>query len=101
MATTGTGYACYMRVRVKPDKRLEFLQLMHDLVANVRMNEPETLVYEVLQGSDENEFVFFECFTDEAAQQRHQQMPYHVAVSPAGYACLAEDPHIEFLKPAI
>jgi quinol monooxygenase YgiN len=96
-----TGYACYMRVRVKPEKREEFVALMHGLVADIRAHEPDTLVYEILQGVDENEFVFFECFTDEAAQQRHQQMPYHVAISPAGYACLAEDPHIEFLKPVV
>ena len=96
-----SGYACYMRVRVKPEKREEFVGLIHGLVTNIRANEPDTLVYEVLQGADENEFVFFECFTDEAAQQRHQQMPYHVAMSPAGYACLAEDPHIEFLKPVV
>lgn len=101
MTTSRAGYACYLRVRVKPDKRTEFLELMRGLVANVRAHEADTLVYEILQGADENEFVFFECFTDEAAQQRHQQMPYHVAVSPAGYACLAEDPHIELMKPAL
>lgn len=44
--------------------------------------------------------MFFECFTDEAAQQRHQQMPYHVAMSSAGWACLDGQPVIEFLKPA-
>ena len=90
-----------MRVRVKPEKRGDFLELIRGLVGNIRAHEPDTLVYEVLQGADENEFVFFECFTDEAAQQRHQQMPYHVAMSPAGYACLAEDPHIEFMKPVV
>jgi quinol monooxygenase YgiN len=101
MAVSQTGYACYMRVRVLPHKRAEFLDLMHGPVTNIRASEPDTLVFEILAGADENEFVFFECFTDAAAQERHQQMPYHVAVSPAGYACLDGEPHIEFLKPAI
>ncbi|MCZ8132380.1 MAG: antibiotic biosynthesis monooxygenase [Steroidobacteraceae bacterium] len=94
------NYACYMRVRTKPDKRDEFLRLVTRLRADVLANEPDTLVYEILQGGDANEFVFFECFTDEAAQQRHQQMPYHVAMSSAGWACLDGQPVIEFLKPA-
>ncbi len=95
------AYACYMRVRTKPDKRDEFARLVLELQANVRRHEPDTLVYEVLQGGDANEFVFFECFTDEAAQQRHQQMPYHVAMSAAGWACLDGPPVIEFLRPAV
>jgi quinol monooxygenase YgiN len=93
-------YACYMRVRTKPEKRDEVARLVLELQANVRNNEPDTLVYEILQGDDPNEFVFFECFTDPAAQQRHQDMPYHVAMSAAGWACLDGQPVIEFLRPA-
>jgi quinol monooxygenase YgiN len=95
------GYATYMRVRVKPDKREEFLRLMSGLRANVRAHEPATLFFEVLQGSHANEFVFFEGFVDEAAQQSHQNAPYHVAISPAGWACLDGEPVIEFMKPAV
>jgi quinol monooxygenase YgiN len=70
------------------------------LRADVLANEADTLVYEILQGADANEFVFFECFTDEAAQQRHQNAPYHVAMSASGWACLDGQPVIEFMKPA-
>lgn len=94
------GYAAYLRVRTKPEKRDEFVRLITELRANVLQHEPDTLVFELLQGSDPNEFVFFECFQDEAAQQRHQVQPYHVAMSPAGWACLDGEPIIEFLKPA-
>jgi quinol monooxygenase YgiN len=76
------------------------VSLVKDLRSKVLVNEPDTLVWEFLQGGDPNEFLFFECFTDEAAQQRHQQMPYHVEVSPLGYACLDGSPHIEFIRPA-
>lgn len=95
-----TGYACYMRVRTKPEKRDEFVRLVTQLRADVLANEADTLVYEILQGADANEFVFFECFTDEAAQQRHQNAPYHVAMSASGWACLDGQPVIEFMKPA-
>lgn len=95
-----SNYACYMRVRTKPEKRDEFVRLVTQLRADVLRNEPDTLVYEFLQGADANEFVFFECFTDEAAQQRHQNAPYHVAMSAAGWACLDGQPVIEFMKPA-
>ncbi len=93
------GYAAYLRVRTKPEKRDEFVRLIAELRANVKQHEPDTLVYEFLQGADANEFVFFECYTDEQAQAAHQQAPYHVAMSAAGWACLDGEPIIEFLKP--
>jgi quinol monooxygenase YgiN len=95
------GYACYIRLRTKPGKREEFVRLIGELRDNVRRHEPDTLVFELLQGgADPNELVFFEGFVDEAAQQRHQAAPYHVAMSEAGWACLDGQPVIEFMKPA-
>jgi len=95
------GYAAYMRVRTLPAKRAEFLRLVSELHANVHAHEPDTIFFEVLNGADENEFVFLEGFVDEAAQQRHQNAPYHVAMSAAGWACLDGQPIIEFMKPAV
>ena len=94
------GYACYMRVRTKPARRDDFLRLVLALQANVRAHEPQTPVFEVLQGADPDEFVFFEGFVNEAAQKHHQQQPYHLAMSAAGWECLDGQPTIEFLKPA-
>ena len=95
------GYAVYMRVRTTPAKRAEFLRLVTELRANVRKHEATTLFYEILQGSHPNEFVFLEGFVDEASQQAHQNAPYHVAMSAAGWACLDGEPVIEFMKPAV
>lgn len=95
------GYAVYMRVQTKPEKREEFLRLMRGLHADVHRHETTTLFFEVLQGSHPNEFVFLEGFTDEAAQQAHANAPYHVAISAAGWACLAGEPVIESMKPAV
>ena len=44
--------------------------------------------------------MFFECFKDMAAQKRHQDQPYHVAMAPLGWACLEDNPVIEFMHPA-
>jgi quinol monooxygenase YgiN len=93
--------AAYMRVRTKPDKREEFLRLIGELRSNVHRHEAGTLLFEVLQGNDANEFVIYECFTDVAAQQLHQNAPYHVAMAPAGWACLDGQPVIEYLRPAV
>ena len=95
------GYAAYMRVRTKPGKREEFVRLVTELRTNVLQHEPDTHVFEIMQGADENEFVFFECFKDRAAQKFHQDQPYHVAMAPLGWACLEDGPIIEFLKPAL
>lgn len=95
------GYAAYMRVRTKPAKREEFIRLITELRTNVLRNEPDTYVFEIMQGADENEFVFFECFKDRAAQKFHQDQPYHVAMAPLGWACLEDGPIIEFLQPAL
>lgn len=95
------GLAGYLRVRTKPEKREEFLRLIGELRANVHRHEPETLLFEVLQGKDDNEFVIFECFTGTAAQKQHQDAPYHVAMAPAGWACLDGDPVIEYMRPAV
>ena len=95
------GLAAYMRVRTKPEKREEFLRLVGELRANVQRHEPGTLLFEVLQGNDPNEFVFFECFTGTPAQKAHQDAPYHVAMSAAGWACLDGTPIIEYMRPAV
>jgi quinol monooxygenase YgiN len=89
-----------MRVRTKPEKRAEFVSLITELRRQVLLHEPDTLTYELLQGASAEEFVFFECFTDQAAQQRHQNQPYHLAMSQAGWACLDGEPVIEFMEPA-
>jgi quinol monooxygenase YgiN len=95
------GYAAYMRVRTKPAKREEFIRLITELRTNVLQHEPDTYVFEIMQGADENEFVFFECFKGKAAQKFHQDQPYHVAMAPLGWACLEDGPIIEFLQPAL
>ena len=97
MAQEGRGV--YIRVRVKPQKREEFVGLIKGLVRDAKANERGTQVLEFMQAADPNEFVLFERFESEAALKTHQQAPYHVAMSAAAWACLDGEPHIEQLTP--
>ena len=94
------GLGVYIRVRTKPGKRAEFVRLIRELRESALEHEPDTLVFELFQSADPNEFVIFESYVDEAAQKVHENAPYHVAMSPAGWACLDGEPVIEFMKPA-
>lgn len=89
-----------MRVRIKPDRVDEFTALITRLAKDVYDNEPDCLAFEVRRSeTDPNLFVFFECFRNEAAHAAHPDMPYHTAMSEAGYACVEGEPEIEFLTP--
>jgi quinol monooxygenase YgiN len=56
------GCGLYLRVRVKPDKREEFVGLMRQLVRDVRANEPGTIDYQFMQAADPHEFVILQRF---------------------------------------
>ena len=97
--TESIGYLGYMRVRTKPQKRDEFVRLITKLRRDALENEPGTIVFEVVQGADLNEFVLIEGFVDKAAQKIHQNAPYHVGMADAGWACLEGTPIIEWMTP--
>lgn len=89
-----------MRVRIKPDKVDAFAGLMAQLAKDVYAHEPDCLAFEVRQSEeDPTAFVFFECFRHRDAHAAHPDMPYHAAISEAGWACVEGEPAIEFLRP--
>lgn len=84
-----------MHVRTKPDKTQRFIELTTQLQKDVRANEPETLLFQVMRAQeDPNAFGFTEIFTSMEAKEAHANRPYHVAMSAEGYACLDGDPDI-------
>ncbi len=92
--------AILMTVHIKPGKAERFAELITQLRKDVHANEPDTLVFEILRDRDDaNRFHFVEVFADEAAKERHANMPYHLAMSDEGWACLAEDPVIRECDP--
>lgn len=89
-----------MHVRTKPDKTDDFIALTTQLQRDVRANEPDTLLFQVLRSrEDPHVFAFMELFTSHEARKAHAQQPYHVAMSAAGYACLDGDPDIRAFDP--
>lgn len=94
------GHACYLRVRIKPEKRAEFIGLIRKLREDVHRELPEDVAfYEFLATSDPLEFVLMQGFADEAAYKRYADAPFHVEMAPHGWACLDGDPYIEFMQP--
>lgn len=84
-----------MHVRTKPDKTQRFIELTTQLQKDVRANEPDTLLFQVMRSQDDpNAFGFTEIFTSMEAKEAHANRPYHVAMSAEGYACLDGDPDI-------
>ncbi len=97
--TAQEGRGVYIRVRVKPGRRDEFIGLLKGLVRDVKANEKQTLVFEFMQAKDPDEFVLVERFVNKEAQAAHQNAPYHVAMAASGWACLEGEAHIEQLTP--
>ena len=89
-----------MHVRTKPDKSNKFAQLMVQLQKDVRAAEPDVLVYQVMRSDDDPAlFLVTEVFADEASYLAHPEMPYHKAMSAAGWACVEGEPVITRCTP--
>ena len=87
-----------IRLKVLPEKQEEFEGLVRQLVADIAANEPDPKIYEVRRCKDDPlSYVYFMCFTDEAAQQSYQDADYHTTMSPKAIACLDGDPVFEEL----
>jgi quinol monooxygenase YgiN len=89
-----------MHVRTKPEKSNEFAQLVAQLQKDVRAHEPDVLVYQIMRSLDDPAlFVMTEVFANEAAYLAHPDMPYHKAMSAAGWACVEGQPDIQRFTP--
>lgn len=84
-----------MHVRTKPDKTERFVGLVSQLQADVRANEPDTLLFQIMRSAEQPDtFAFTEVFRSAEAREEHARRPYHVAMSAEGWACLDGDPDI-------
>lgn len=89
-----------MNVRTKPDRSDEFARLVAQLQRDVREHEPGVKLFQIMRGAEDPAlFVFTEVFADEAAHARHPDMPYHQAMSAAGWACVEGEPEIRRFVP--
>lgn len=89
-----------MHVRTKAGKSDMFAALVAKLQEDVRANEPDALIFQIMRADDDpNLFVFVEVFANEAAFVAHPDMPYHKAMSAAGWACVEGEPDIRRFTP--
>lgn len=84
-------------LRVKPEKREEFIALQTELKHLVNAHEHDAWVYELLQSEeDENLFHCVATFKDEAAFEHHMHIDFHDRLVPPILDCLAEEMQISF-----
>ena len=93
------GKSFIARLKVKPDKREEFIACQTELKRLVHAEEPDAWVYEVLQSDDDPDLFFcVATFRDEAAFDHHMHIDFHERLVPPIVACLAEDMDLTFYR---
>ena len=70
-------YAIWVSVKIKPERREQFLSVIEDdSICSVR-DEPGCVRFDVLQdANDPDHYYFYEVYHDEAAFQAHGQAPH-------------------------
>jgi len=88
------------RMKIKPGKEKEYLELVKQLTEKVHAHEPETLRYEFFKLKDEElGYAVFEQFSSEAAEEAHRNTPHFHEIAPALIDCLDGTYVREFLEP--
>lgn len=89
-----------MTVRTKAGRADEFARLVAKLQRDVRANEPDAIIWQVMRANDDPDlFIFTELFATAEAHAAHPDMPYHVAMSAAGWDCVDGQPEIRLCTP--
>lgn len=84
------------RLRVKPDKEQEFVELQQELARLTYENEPGTLVYDMIKSRNEpHAYVVMATFRDEDAFEAHQTSSFHDDLVPPILDCLSADMELE------
>lgn len=84
-------FALWVAVKVKPEKRQQFLETIEDdSICSVR-DEPGCLRFDVVQDqSDPDRYYFYEVYHDEAAFKAHTETPHLARWRKASEECLQE-----------
>ena len=70
--------ALIVSLRIKPDRRDEFLRAIEEDGRGSREDEPGCLRFDVLQdAADPNHYFFYEIYRDEAALEAHRAAPHY------------------------
>jgi quinol monooxygenase YgiN len=94
-----SGKSFIAELRCKPESRQRLIDLQVELKALVVEQEPDALVYELLQSDDDPDlFMVVATFTDDAAFDAHMSIDFHDRLVPPILECLAEDMQIAFYR---
>lgn len=94
-----TAKSFIAKLIVKPGRRDEFVALQTELKSLVHAQEPDALVYELLQ-SEEDADTFFcvATFKDQAAFDHHMGIDFHDRLVPPILDCLASEMELSFFR---
>lgn len=88
------------RMKVKPEKREDFLRLAQELTREVREKEPETIGYEFFKLRDQPlGYAVYEQFLTEEAEEAHLNTPHFKRIAPDLIECLDGTYVREYLDP--
>lgn len=94
-----TGKSFVAQLRTRPEKRDEMIALQSELKQLVHAEEPDALVYELLQSdADPDLFLCVATFRDAAAFEHHMHIDFHDRLVPPIVACLAEEMKLDFYR---
>ncbi len=86
-------------LQTKPEKRDEFIRLQSELKTLVFEQEPDALVYELLQSDDDaDQFKVVATFKDDDAFDHHMNIDFHDRLVPPILECLAKDMELDFYR---
>ena len=94
-----TAKSFIAKLIVKPGRRDEFVALQTELKSLVHAQEPDALVYELLQ-SEEDADTFFcvATFKDQAAFDHHMGIDFHDRLVPPILDCLASEMELSLFR---
>jgi quinol monooxygenase YgiN len=85
-------------LKVRDDKNDEFERLFADLVAQVRANEPDNIMYQLSKSRTEaNTYKVLELYKDQDALAAHRSAPHYKAAEAGLGGVLAGRPDVEYL----
>lgn len=94
-----SGKSFIAELRCKPEARQRLIDLQVELKALVVEQEPDALVYELLQSDEDPDlFMVVATFTDDAAFDAHMSIDFHDRLVPPILECLAEDMTLSFFR---
>lgn len=71
-------FAIWVSVRVKPERKDDFLKAIEEDARGSREDEPGCLRFDVLQdAADPDHYYFYEVYRDEAALEAHRAAPHY------------------------